>query len=348
MKGGVNSAILVLAREARGRTQDELAEQSGISQSLLSKYENSLREPSEEHMAKLADCLRYPRDLFYRTDAPLAPGCCLHHRKRASMPRRALREFDAQIGMTRLHISRLFDGARMTPGVAFPQFDIAEFNNDIPRIAEMVRLAWRMPMGPVRNLIEIIERAGGIVASMQFSTHKLSAICHSEAPPMFFVNSDVSTDHFRWSLAHEIGHLVMHRTPTVDQEREADKFAAEFLMPAREIASDLAGMNLSRAAELKPVWRVAMSALIRRAKDVGAISERQYQRLMVTMNANRWLRAEPVEIAEEAPTLLSRLVQCHLNELRYTTNELAALMGLQEDELRTRFLNEPQRPRLVQ
>jgi Zn-dependent peptidase ImmA (M78 family) len=337
-----------MAREARGRTQDELAELAEISQSVLSKYENSIREPSDEHLVRLAECLHYPLELFYRVDVPLAPGCCLYHRKRATLPRRALKEFNAQIGMMRLHMVKLLDAARMSPAMAFPQFDIADYGSDIPRIAEMVRLAWRIPNGPVRDLIQIIERAGGLVASMEFSTRKLSAICHPEAPPMFFVNSDFPVDHFRWSLAHEIGHLVMHRMPTMDQEREADKFAAEFLMPAREIAVDLAQMNLARAAELKPMWRVSMSSLVRRAKDLGTISERQYQRVMVTMNVNGWLKAEPVEIADERPSLLARLLQCHLQELNYTAGELASLMSLCEDELRDRFLSDPKRPRLVE
>ena len=45
----------------------------------------------------------------------------------------------------------------------------------------------------------------------------------------FFVNTEIPGDRLRWTLAHEIGHVVMHLMPSPDQEKEADRFAAERL-----------------------------------------------------------------------------------------------------------------------
>jgi Zn-dependent peptidase ImmA (M78 family)/DNA-binding XRE family transcriptional regulator len=337
MTRGVNGELLVVAREAMGLTQEEVAVEVKISQSILSKYENSLHQPSEEHIARIAECLHSPVSFFYLPDAPLAAGTCLYHRKQASMPRMAQRRLDSSIKKCRLHVSRLLDGAKLSAPLSFPRLDIADHNFDIPKIAEMVRVAWRLPRGPVRNLIQTIERAGGLVVCMDFGTQKLSAICHSETPPMFFVNSDIPADRFRFTLAHEIGHLVMHHTPTPDQEKEADRFAAEFLMPAADICPDLAGMTLARAAELKPFWRVAMSAIVRRARDLNVVTEWQYQRMMMDMNHRKWRMCEPVDIAPETPTLLPQLIERHLVDLGYSVPELAELMRMREDDLRWTF-----------
>jgi Zn-dependent peptidase ImmA (M78 family) len=53
-------------------------------------------------------------------------------------------------------------------------------------------------------------------------------------------------------------------------ENEADRFAAEFLMPAKEIGPQLARMSLRRAAQLKPNWKVSMASLIYRAQSSSA------------------------------------------------------------------------------
>jgi Zn-dependent peptidase ImmA (M78 family) len=48
----------------------------------------------------------------------------------------------------------------------------------------------------------------------------------------------------RWTLVHEIGHILMHRFPTDNMEREADEFAAEFLLPAKDVKPQLYDLTL--------------------------------------------------------------------------------------------------------
>ena len=70
-------------------------------------------------------------------------------------------------------------------------------------------------------------------------------------PPLFFVNENLPGDRLRWTLAHEVGHAVMHRNPTGDVEGEANRFASEFLMPRDQIAHQLDAITLEKAAALK-------------------------------------------------------------------------------------------------
>ena len=69
------------------------------------------------------------------------------------------------------------------------------------------------------------------------------------------------------TLAHELGHLVMHRFPSPDMENEAHAFASAFLMPAGDIRPYLQSrrIDLQLLASLKPEWRVSMQSIIMRA-----------------------------------------------------------------------------------
>src|SRR5206468_262518 len=99
-------------------------------------------------------------------------------------------------------------------------------------------------------------------------------------------------DRLHWTLIHELGHLVLHHPPMGDVasiERQADVFAAEFLMPENAMREEFAPpVTLTTIAALKPRWRVAMGALIRRAHELEFVSSRQYRYLYEQMGGRGW------------------------------------------------------------
>ena len=110
----------------------------------------------------------------------------------------------------------------------------------------------------------------------------MSAVSHRPwgpgTPAILFVNSRMPADRARFSLAHELGHLVMHECPLGDVEREADRFAAELLMPAREIGPEFpSSISLKTLVPLKARWRISIRALVYRACNLGLISKQRGQ-----------------------------------------------------------------------
>ncbi|MCE9636985.1 MAG: XRE family transcriptional regulator [Planctomycetes bacterium] len=347
MTAAPNPELLQLARVSRGLVQKELEQKTNIDQSYLSRFESGDMTPSSDHVDAIARALGYPARFFYGTESPLRAGACLFHRKQASMPAMELKKLEAAVRLTRIHVGRLLDAAAVSAPFSFPHYDPAEVRRDIEQIAELVRVAWKLPPGPIRDLVAVVERAGGVVVPMEFGTRRLSAICQSESPPIFCVNAAMPADRVRWTIAHEVGHLVMHEVPSPEQECEADQFAAAFLAPRRDVLSDLRDLSIERAARLKPHWRMSMQALIRRAKDLQTISVSTYNRLMAQIGARKWRLVEPVEIAREQPTLLAELIRAHREDLGFSVTELAAHVGLEEPEFRVRYLGEAWRPRLM-
>jgi len=187
-----------------------------------------------------------------------------------------------------------------------------------------------------------LELAGIIVVRSNLESPKIAAISLDNVgsyPALIIMNTGLPADRERFTLAHELGHLVMHSVlvTTDEAEREADAFAAEFLMPAAEIRTELKGITLARAAQLKVVWRVAISALVRRARDLGVIDDSRYKSLMVSMSQKGWRKAEPVEVQHDHPTVMSALIQVHLAEHGYSFDELAQVVALNPDEFSLRF-----------
>jgi Zn-dependent peptidase ImmA (M78 family)/transcriptional regulator with XRE-family HTH domain len=324
-----NPEILVLAREVRALSQEEFADLAGVSQSKVSKVEAGLLIPSDDDLKRFARALDFPVEFFSHSGSRLVPGStCIYPRKRQSVAAKDLRRLHAQLDYIRIQVQRLLAGVEIDAPKAIYRIDIDELDGDAEHVARIVRQTWGIAPGPVANLTAAIEAAGGIVIKTPFGTDKVDALSQwpRHLPPMFFVNADTPPDRMRFSLAHELGHLVMHAIPTGDIEREADRFAAEFLMPATSILPELTGkVDVQKLAALKPRWKVSMQALAKRAKDLGIVNERQATNLFMTFSKLGWRKKEPVSIPPEFPTVIKSIVEVYLRDKGYSADNLRAL-----------------------
>jgi len=317
--------MLALARESRGLTQSAFAADIEISQAEISKFENGIKIPSDAQIEKMAHRLQYNVDFLFLNESIRAFGSgCVYHRKRKSATDAKLTNLLATVNVKRIQVKQLMKSVESRPGNTFERLDVDEYSGGPKEVAQALRALWHLPPGPVQNLIRVIEDAGGIVIRCEFGTTKVDALSQwlPGYPPIFLVNSAIPTDRMRFTLSHEIGHIAMHRTPTEQMEREADQFAAEFLMPEKEIRPYLSDLNIPRLAALKPFWRVAMSALLYRASELGTIDERRKSYLWFLMGKSGYRTHEPVEIAPEEPTLLRELIGVHQQSLHYGDKEL--------------------------
>ena len=215
-------------------------------------------------------------------------------------------------------------------------------------IAALLRAAWRLPSGPIRNLAATAENAGAVIVYYRFHVNQVDGI-HTwitGLPPLFVLNNNMPGDRVRWTLAHEIAHAILHRHPTTEIESEADAFASEFLMPAKEIIQDLRDLTLPKAAALKLTWKTSIQAIIRRAHDLGAITEGRYKSLYVQLSKAGFRRREPNEIPLEQTNALRRLIDVHMTDNRHTVESLSVLACANCTFFEEVFLDDPSNPRL--
>jgi Zn-dependent peptidase ImmA (M78 family)/transcriptional regulator with XRE-family HTH domain len=336
-----NPEMLLLARELRELTQAELAERAGMTQGFLSQLEHGEKTPTPDRIEKLAQALSCPSEFFCQAERYSGFGLSLfYYRKRASAQVSHLRRLQAEANVRRILVGRLLRGFKLRTSQSFQRLDVDEHDGDAEKVAQFARAGWSMPVGPVRNLVAAIEAAGGLVFKFSFGTRDIDAMSQwpDDGLPLFFINSDAPADRVRFSLAHELGHVLMHRTPSDQMEVEADRFASEFLMPSRDIAPELTGLTLQRAAALKPAWRVSMAALVRRARDLGKIPELSYTNLFKRMSALGYRKQEPNPIGPEEPRLIPTLLEAYQAQNGFTVAEMARVSRVSEDDFAARFV----------
>lgn len=331
-----NPEMLTLAREAVGLTQSALAQNLQITQGTLSKIENGISDPDDEVVEMCATLLGVTTSYFYRAE-PRRGNPVSFYRKRKGMGQRDIRHLEAKLQMLRLDVGRLMRAVHVTGVFELPHIKPTSKGGP-SEVARQVRSTWSLPTGPIVNLIGVLEAVGIIVIGISWD-HKFDAMsvpALDGIPPIIFYNTSMPPDRRRFTLAHELGHLVMHMVPTDEMEEEADLFAAEFLVPFAEVKHALKGLKKSNLSALKRQWRVSMTSIVYIAQNHEMITYNQARYFFSFLKRNPYAN-ERITIPEETPTLFRELIEFHFNELGYSQQELAASVMLPCDVFLKRY-----------
>jgi Zn-dependent peptidase ImmA (M78 family) len=181
---------------------------------------------------------------------------------------------------------------------------------------------------------------------MDFRTDKIDgrSITTDTGKFLIFINRDLSGDRQRYSLAHELGHIVCHlHSPNIfdiDIEKEAFLFASEFLMPEVEFKRMVGTQRITMQllVDLKRYWKVSMQAILHWIETLKIATKNQARYLWSQFKSLRIKVKEPIEIPIERATLLSEIVSAFLNGLKYTKKQLADTISVSITDLEEYYL----------
>ncbi|WP_433476118.1 helix-turn-helix domain-containing protein [Spirillospora sp. CA-142024] len=308
---------LTLARRLRGLRKNQLAQAVGTTPKAIGQYEAGVQKPEELTIRRLAVALGVPVEFFRTARTPVSMDGA-HFR---SLRSTSQIERDQALAYGRIATDVV---AVLENLVDFPEVDLPEYPVSPDEIAgsgpvEAARLTRKALLdepGPVPHVVRLLETHGVLVLVLPQAAERVDAFSVGVHPrPMVFFNP-AKGDYWRnrFDGAHELGHLVMHADAEPGEkivEDQAHRFAAEFLMPADDIAGELpATADWERLTALKERWRVSMSALLYRARTLGIMKETAYRNAMSTMSSRGWRRQEPGPAKPlEQPTMLTRAIE---------------------------------------
>jgi Zn-dependent peptidase ImmA (M78 family)/DNA-binding XRE family transcriptional regulator len=328
-----------LARELRGLTQKQLATAVHVSQSTVAYLESGRHSPSAELIASIAHKTGFPPD-FFQIPPPdnFSLGSLLLFRSKASATARREAQAHRYAQLAYELATKLSEQFSRLP-LSLPQLP----NEHPERAAELARSSFGLsPDTPIQDLTHSIERAGVVVLALPIVIRDIDAFSlwagGDVDQPVLAVLSGSPGDRRRLSLAHEIGHLVMHRSlqgTTSELEQEAYRFAGALLLPETAMRQEIVPpLTLTALASLKRRWKVSMQALAMRAHELSIITERQKRYLFQKMSARGWRVAEPssLMVPEEMPRAIRQMAEmAYGNPIAY--GQLARDIDLPEDLL---------------
>jgi Zn-dependent peptidase ImmA (M78 family) len=344
----VNPDMIILARESRGLAQRDIAMRLRLTQGYISQVEHGIHEASRDILERLAQTLDYPPELFCELYRPHPLGIGFY-RKHKTLPARLKAEIDSQANLHCMRIQKMIRRVELVESNVVER-SLQEYGSP-ESIARAIREYWQIPRGPIQNMTETLEHAGIVVVPLPFNTRQFSGVSlpTEQLNYVIFINSSMPSDRGRYTLAHELGHIIMHRLPTDSMEEEADRFAGEFVLPSQELESQLAKLSLERLATLKRYWKISMAAILEQARNIAAVSERRYRILRIELSKAGYLLQEPRELEppKEHPSLLHELINFYLEHLHYSVDELSLFLRLFRHEFLSLYLPSHQHLRVI-
>ncbi|MBF0596904.1 helix-turn-helix domain-containing protein [Faecalibacter rhinopitheci] len=345
MENVINTERVKLARESRGLSQSALSKKmKTASQVLLSKIEKGISNLTPEVLDELSQVLNYPKSFFYKNDE-LVPLKHFYFRKNLGTSQTKLKSLEAEINIINSNINELLDSIEIQNSI--PYSNLEEFKNSPKILASRIKEFLNLPRGPIKDIVNLVEKLGIIIVYHNFNTDiKIDGVSliGNNGVPIMIINKKIPDSRKSFTIAHELGHIIMHFkygiiTEDRDVEKEANEFASNLLMPNEDIKGDLFNLNSEKLFDLKRYWKVSAQAILYKSKDLGVLTPDQHRRWVTKFNYNGWRVKEPNEFNLTEPKLTQELIRIHLEELEYTKNDISELFGLSETELDQYYFN---------
>ena len=335
------------ARKAAGLSTRALGEAANVSAMAISKYETGKSHPSSGVLLGLSKALGVRVEYFFRTTKVALDE--VEYRKRSHVPKRVLGQIEADVLE---QIERYFELESFVPGSPIKSFKVpaglaakvADYN-DIEDLAVALRNQWKLGLNPVPDLTDTLEERGiKVFQSAALHGQKFDGLAaHVNGTPIVVLGKDWPGDRQRFTLAHELGHLILkgrlHKS--LDNEKAANRFAGAFLVPESEVRKELGlkrtWLEPKELAVLKSTYGLSMQGWMHRAVDLGILSDSHYLRMVRYFSAQGWRKKEPGEdYPQEQPKLFEQLVFRALAEDLVSESKAAELLRMRLADFRSR------------
>jgi Zn-dependent peptidase ImmA (M78 family)/DNA-binding XRE family transcriptional regulator len=286
----MNGLRLKQVREMLGLTQEELALQLSVNQSTIAYIEGGYLQPSQELLDSICQVTSFPPRFFEQTEVTEFPYGSLLYRSRASVDAGEKTRAN-RYGQFMFEIVE-----KLSRNLRYRHFTLSKGRIDPVMAARVVRSSLGyMFDSPIDDLIYELEQNGVFIFKSPEIFPKIDAFSawagFDNKKPVIVLTGDSPADRLRFSVAHELGHLVLHSTLFGDIqefEREADLFASELLVPEETMSRIvIEPFTLAKAIRIKMEWKVSVQAVVKRAYDLQLITQGTYKSLFVQMSQQK-------------------------------------------------------------
>lgn len=329
-------------RLSRGWTLDELVARIGgvVTKQAISKYELGLDRPSAPVLTKIAGAFNLKTiqlllEPKYRIEF-------IAYRKRSALRKKEqlrIENFVKESLEERLKIQNLVC-PDATLNVPIRKFNINRLD-EVEKAADTIRTEWNLGKDQISSVTGILEnklihilevdandKFDGM-AAVAYEDHHIKGVA-------IVVRKGTQGERQRLNLAHELGHLVLKISQSIDEEKAAFRFGAAFLAPKewimREVGTKRTAIDVQELIILKKKFGLSLQSILFRLKDLDMISESYYIQWVRCINKRGWKRQEPNPLSAEKTEWLKQNVYKAFAESLLSQVDAETLLGEKIDD----------------
>lgn len=213
--------------------------------------------------------------------------------------------------------------------------------NDAEIIAERFRSDYKLSINqPISDLISVLENLGIIIIQIKNINNNFDdfdGLCEVvNNVPIIVLLEDQDGARQRFTIAHELGHLLLKINDKKSEEKLCNRFASSLLMPKESVINEFGKernkISFYELCAFKKEYKVSISATLYRLKELNIIKEYQYKNYIIFLNKNNMKKEEPFPIEKETSYLLKKLVYKLEIDNVISLNKACELLGVTINE----------------
>lgn len=336
----LDASKITYARELRGLTKKQLAININKTPSAVSQIERGMIRPDLETFVSIGFALQMPPSFFIVKSAssePIDLASC-HFRSLRSTTQ-AMRRQSTRKGELFIDFMEILKNK----GVMLPDEQVSGFNesaendDEIERASVILRRQWGMGIGPIPDVVRLVESKGVLVLPLPDAVEKVDAYSTWKGKqPCMLISYKKPASRIRFDVSHELCHLAMHEDVAAGDaraERQANRFAGAFLAPRESFLEECPRRwSFEAFRRMKERWKMSIQALLYRAKDLGIISVSTQRRAMIQLSMDGKRKNEGETWRKERPVLVAQALELLSDQV--TLDGLAEELSINSGELK--------------
>jgi len=332
------------ARKLKLLSQQEVADELGVSKQMISKYEKGLSIPDSSKMIKLSKLFNQKIDYFF--NAYKVELGEVNFRKKSRFSKKRLESLKELIKIkleNYLWIEEILSiDSSFKNIISEDKIDSIE---DIERVVLKLRNHWNIGMDPIHNIIQLLEDKEIKVIELEDVDENFDGLaCFvNDKYPIIVVNGNFPVERKRFTLLHELGHLLLNLPDCEIKEEEqlCNKFASEFLLPKKIIIEEFGGkrknITLPELVATQKKYGISIQAIVYRLVDSQILSRDRQKFFYKKINFNPSLKKE-INLSRfktpEFSNRYERLVYRAVSEENITMSKASSLLNRNVDFIR--------------
>lgn len=337
----MNEVVALKIKQGRllnGLSLQDLADMIGISKQMISKYEKGDAMPTSKILIQLAKSLKVKMDYFFTM--PSVELGVVNFRKKSSFSLKKINILKEEIKIKLTNYIEIENILQIDNSFNNPINQLKINSIDaIEKVVSDLRSEWQIGIDPIHNIIQLLEDKEIKIIEIDEPENKFDGLATiiNEKYPVIVINKNFNVERKRFTLLHELGHLLMSLPTDCDvkfEENVCNRFASEFLFPKVSVLKEFGNkrdtISIKELIEVQNKYGISIRAIVYRLKDVKILSENRYTEFYKKINFNTNLKSEVDKERFKTPEISNRyeqLVYRALSQELISSSKAASLLN---------------------
>lgn len=263
----------------------------GMSSTAVTKYENGVLIPDSQKLISFANAYQVKViSLLKSYDYPNMKFTTLRKKKRLTGQNWQLLK-----DLIQEEVAKYMEVIQLN-SISCPNIKLKKFNCNSLEDAEECAILFRhyieiSNIQPMTDLISILENLGIVIVQIENPDNRFDGFdglgeVVENIPVIVLLDGIQDGARQRFTIAHELGHLVLNITDeSLDEEKLCNRFASALLMPMEAVKNEFGtsrnGISFFELVAFRKEYKVSYSAIIHRLRELEIISTSLYKILSV-------------------------------------------------------------------